>query len=63
MVDRLLVDGEFPEQLSKKEVQLWIRETKAGDQENIPAICWKPWSTNAVASKASDFLSARSNCL
>ena len=62
MVDRLLVSGEFPEQLSKKEVQLRIRETKAVNQENIPTICWKPWSTNAVASKASEFLSAQSNC-
>ena len=52
LVDGLLVSGEFPEQLSKKEVQLWIRETKAVNQENIPTICWKPWSTNTVASKA-----------
>ena len=63
LVDGLLVNGEFPEQLSKKEVQLWIRETKAVNQGNIPTICWKPWSTNAVASKASEFLSAQSNCL
>ena len=63
LVDGLLVSGEFPEQLSKKEVQLWIRETKAVNQGNIPTICWKPWSTNAVVSNASEFLSAQSNCL
>ncbi|KAJ5183253.1 hypothetical protein N7492_000869 [Penicillium capsulatum] len=59
-VDRLLIDGEFSEQLSKKNVQQWIQQAKATSLENKSTIQWEPWSTNAVASKASDFLFSRS---
>ena len=55
----LLTDGKFPVQVSKKEVQQWIKDANAIHQESIPTIHWQDWSTNAVASKASDFLSAR----
>jgi hypothetical protein len=58
-VDGLLTDGQIPKQISKKEVQQWIKDAKATSQEGVPAIDWRAWSTNAVASKASVFLSAR----
>ncbi|CAG8018849.1 unnamed protein product [Penicillium salamii] len=61
LVDGLLTGGEFTEQLTKKEVQLWIREAKAVSWKDTYIDCWKPWSTNAVASKASEFLTARSS--
>ncbi|KAK9859695.1 hypothetical protein MYU51_013925 [Penicillium brevicompactum] len=60
-LDRLLTGGEFTEQLTKKEVQLWIREAKAVSWNNTYTACWMPWSTNAVASKASEFLLAQSS--
>ncbi|KAJ5166068.1 hypothetical protein N7492_006364 [Penicillium capsulatum] len=59
IVGTLLTDGEFPVQVSKKEVQQWIKDANAIHQESIPTIHWQDWSTNAVASKASYFLSAR----
>ncbi|KAI2751593.1 hypothetical protein DTO006G1_9639 [Penicillium roqueforti] len=61
LVDRLLTDGQFPKQISKKEVQQWIKEAKATSQESVPTIHWQAWSTNAVASQASIFLSACSS--
>ncbi|KAI2737762.1 hypothetical protein DTO013E5_5810 [Penicillium roqueforti] len=60
-LDRLLTGGEFTEQLTKKEVQLWIREAKAVSWNKKYTACWKPWSTNAVASMASEFLLVRSS--
>jgi mannosyltransferase OCH1-like enzyme len=60
-VDGLLTDGQFPKQVSKKEVQQWIKDAKATSQESVPTIHWQAWSTNAVASKASIFLSACSS--
>lgn len=66
LVDGLLTNSlstderNFPKQISKKEVQEWIRDAKVTSQA-IPTIHWQAWSTNAVASKASVFLSTRSN--
>lgn len=66
IVDRLLAnelstdERNFPKQISKKEIQEWIRDAKVTSQA-IPTIHWQAWSTNAVASKASLFLSTRSN--
>ena len=59
VVDVLLTDGRLSVEISKKEVQQWIKDANAIHQESIPTIHWQDWSTNAVASKASDFLSAR----
>ncbi|KXG51298.1 uncharacterized protein PGRI_095590 [Penicillium griseofulvum] len=61
VVDGLLTDGQFPKQISKKEVQQWIKDAKATSQESVPTIHWQAWSTNAVASQASIFLSACSS--
>ncbi|KAJ6112286.1 hypothetical protein N7523_002108 [Penicillium sp. IBT 18751x] len=58
MVDSLLTGGKVSGNLSKKEIQQWIREAKASGPSTIR---WERWSTNAVASKASEFLLTRSN--
>lgn len=55
----LLTDGKFPVQVSKEEVQQWIKDASCTNQENELIFHWQAWSTDAVASKASDFLSAR----
>ena len=59
VVDVLLTDGRLSVEISKKEVQQWIKDASSINEESVPTIHWQAWSTDAVASKASDFLSAR----
>lgn len=41
-------------QISKEEVQQWIKDACSIDQESVPTIHWQAWSTDAEARKASD---------
>lgn len=59
VVDMLLTGGKFPVQISKEEVQQWIKDASSINQESVSIIHWEAWSTDTVAKKASDFISAR----
>ncbi|KAL2870758.1 uncharacterized protein BJX67DRAFT_344517 [Aspergillus lucknowensis] len=61
VVNVLLTDGRLSVEISKKEVQEWVKDASSINQESVPTIHWQARSTDAVASKASDFLSAHSN--
>ncbi|KAH8431362.1 uncharacterized protein LDX57_009020 [Aspergillus melleus] len=67
LVDGLLANDlstnkrNFPKQISKKEVEEWIKDAEVTNQETVPAIHWEAWDLDAAVNKASMFLSARSS--